>query len=144
MLQVTKSGRHVLLSVISLVESTRSFSDSIYDPPREVGMEEIQGVIDTGDLYGATAPGGHYCRMYRWADLKALLERHECEIVAASAANFLSVHNRRCSKRPVQTLDSGKHWWIESHSCANRQARSMLTPTLSWLFAALGLPYTSR
>ena len=45
MLQVAKSGRHVLLSVESLVGSTRRFSDSIYDLHREVGMEEIQGAI---------------------------------------------------------------------------------------------------
>ena len=42
MLQVAKSGRHVLLSVESLVGSTRRFSDSIYDLHREVGMEESQ------------------------------------------------------------------------------------------------------
>jgi hypothetical protein len=45
-------------------------------------MEEIQRVIDTGDLYSATAPGGHHRRMYRWKDLKTFLERQPCEIVA--------------------------------------------------------------
>lgn len=53
----------------------------------------VQKVVDTGDLYGAASTNKHHCRMYRWADLKALLERHPCEIVAASAANFLSVQN---------------------------------------------------
>jgi hypothetical protein len=56
-------------------------------------MEEVRRVVDTGDQYGVTAPDGHHCRMYRWEDLKALLERHPCEVVSASAANFLSVQN---------------------------------------------------
>jgi hypothetical protein len=30
--------------------------------------------------------------MYRWAEFEALLRRHSCTIVAASAANFLSVN----------------------------------------------------
>ncbi len=93
MLRVTRPGGHVLVSVMSLAGSTRRFMGSIFDLYREVGMEEIQKVIETGDLYGATAPGGHRCRMYRWEDLKALLERQPCEIIAASAANFLSVQN---------------------------------------------------
>jgi hypothetical protein len=40
-----------------------------------------------------TAPDGHHCHMYRWEELEALLEPHPCEVVAVSAANFLSVQN---------------------------------------------------
>ncbi len=93
MLRVTKRGGHVLLSVMSLGGATRMFLGSVYDLYREVGMEEVRRVVDTGDLHGVASRSGHHCRMYRWADLEALLDRHPCEIVAASAANFLSVQN---------------------------------------------------
>jgi ubiquinone/menaquinone biosynthesis C-methylase UbiE len=93
MLRVTRSGGHVLLSVMSLAGATRRFLGAVFELYREAGMEAARRVMETGDQYGATAPGGHRCRMYRWQDLKSLLERHPCEIVAASAANFLSVQN---------------------------------------------------
>ncbi len=93
MLRVTRRGGYVLLSVMSLGGATRRHLGSVYDLYREVGMEEVQRVVDTGDLRGDASQNDHHCRMYRWADLEALLERHPCEIVAASAANFLSVQN---------------------------------------------------
>jgi SAM-dependent methyltransferase len=93
MLRVTRPGGNVLLSVMSLAGATRRFLGAIFDLYREVGGEEVRRVVDTGDQHGVTAPGGHYCRMYLWEELKALLERHPCEVVAASAANFLSVQN---------------------------------------------------
>ena len=93
MLRVTRLGGHVLLSVMSLAGGTRKFFGATFDLYREVGMEEVQRVVDTGDQYGVVAPHGHHCHMYRWEELKAILERHSCEIVAASAANFLSVQD---------------------------------------------------
>lgn len=93
MLRVTTPGGHVLFSVMSLAGATRRFLGAIFDLYREMGMEAVRRVVDTGDQYGVTAPGGHYCRMYRWEDLKALLDRHPCEVVSTSAANFLSVQN---------------------------------------------------
>jgi len=45
-----------------------------------------------GDQAGDSG-GGHHCHMYRWAEFEALLKRHSCTIVAASAANFLSVNH---------------------------------------------------
>lgn len=93
MLRVTKPGGHVLLSVMSLGGATRRFLGAIYDIYTEVGPDAVEEVVRTGDQRGVTAPGGHHCRMYRWANLKALIDRHPCEIVAASAANFLSLQN---------------------------------------------------
>ena len=93
LLRVTRRGGHVLLSVMSLAGATRRFLGAIYDIYEEAGPEAVEEVVKTGDQRGVTAPSGHHCRMYRWADLEALLERHRCEIVAASAANFLSVQN---------------------------------------------------
>lgn len=92
---------------MSLVGATRRFLAPVVDLYHEVGVEEIQKVIDTGDLYGAAALNGHRCRMYRWADLEALLQRHPCEIVAASAANFLSVQNEAL----LEEASRGPRFW---------------------------------
>jgi hypothetical protein len=93
MLRVTKPGGYVLLSVMSFAGATRRLLGAIYDIYRAAGLDAVEEVVRTGDQRGVSAPSGHHCRMYRWSDLKALLDRHPCEIVAASAANFLSVQN---------------------------------------------------
>jgi hypothetical protein len=78
---------------MSLAGATRRFLGAIFDLYHDVGMEEIGKIVDTGDLYRVTAPGGHHCRMYRWKDLKTLLERHPCEVINVSAANFPLMQN---------------------------------------------------
>jgi SAM-dependent methyltransferase len=93
LLRVTRPGGHLLFSVMSLAGGTRRFLEGVLGLVRKSGLETVQQVIQTGDLYGDTSVRGHHCRMYRWRELEALLRRHPCEIVAASAANFLSVRN---------------------------------------------------
>ncbi len=93
LLRVTKPGGYVLLSVMSLLGATHAFLPGVLGLALQYGLERIEQVNRTGDLYGDVATGGHYCHMYRWSELKALLQRHPCTIVAASASNFLSVRN---------------------------------------------------
>ena len=62
---------------------------------------------------------GHVCRLYRWTDLERLLSGHPCRVVAASAANFLSVANEHWDDRFLElevaacrepgALDGGTH-----------------------------------
>jgi ubiquinone/menaquinone biosynthesis C-methylase UbiE len=119
MLRVTRSGGYVLLSVMSLAGATRRFLGEIFELYREVGMEAFQRIVQGYDQYNASAPGGHRCRMYSWRDLKALLERHPCEIVAASAANFLSVQNEELLAAVRQ--EDVRFWrtllWWEARLC---------------------------
>ncbi|MFL6209861.1 MAG: class I SAM-dependent methyltransferase [Pyrinomonadaceae bacterium] len=91
LLRVTKRGGYVLLSVMSLVGATRKFSASVIKWAREHSLAEVERVIRTGDQTGDIARL-HHCHMYRWAELAALLKRHPCTLVAASAANCLSVN----------------------------------------------------
>ena len=92
LLRVTKRGGHVLLSVMSLVGATRKYLPGLVKWARERSMEEVENVLRTGDQVGEFG-AGHACHMYRWAEFEALLKRHSCTIVAASAANFLSVNH---------------------------------------------------
>jgi ubiquinone/menaquinone biosynthesis C-methylase UbiE len=91
LLRVTKRGGHVLLSVMSLTGATRKFLPGVVKWARERSVEEVEYVLRTGDQAGEMG-AGHVCHMYRWAEFEALLKRHSCTIVAASAANFLSVN----------------------------------------------------
>ncbi len=91
MLRVTKPGGYVLLGVMSLAGSTQLFLEAVFDIARQ-SPETADRVIATSDLDNDLAsPNGHYCRMYRWSQLQALLQRHPCEIVAVSASNYLSM-----------------------------------------------------
>jgi SAM-dependent methyltransferase len=94
LLRVVKPRGHVLLSVMSLVGATRKYVPTVVRWARERSLEEVEYVIRTGDQVGEIG-AGHVCHMYRWAELEALLRRHSCTIVAASAANFLSVNQHK-------------------------------------------------
>jgi hypothetical protein len=52
----------------------------------------VQRVLETGDLPEELSSTGAM-HMYTWKDLRSLLGRYPCELVVASAANFLSVRN---------------------------------------------------
>jgi len=93
LLRVTRPGGHVLLSVMSLVGATAGGLVAVIEIARGRGPGGVQAVIDTGDLpaeLSSHAP----MHMYRWSELRDLLERHPCGIVAASASglSFGRVH----------------------------------------------------
>ncbi|HEX8129134.1 MAG TPA: class I SAM-dependent methyltransferase [Pyrinomonadaceae bacterium] len=92
LLRVLKPGGHLFLSVMSLMGATRKYLPGVVKWARERSLAEVEHVLDTGDQVGEIG-AGHVCHMYRWAEFEALLWRHSCTIVAASAANFLSVNN---------------------------------------------------
>jgi SAM-dependent methyltransferase len=88
LLRVTKPGGYLLLSVMSLAGSLRRYLAGVPDEIGERGFEAFLRMLDTGDQ-----SGNHACHLYRWSELQALLARHPCAIVAASAANFLAIGN---------------------------------------------------
>ncbi len=89
LLRVTKPGGVLLLSVMSKVGATRIFLPGVLDFLRLHGLDAAEEVIETGVLSKDFARG-HVMKMYTWAELKDLLERHACEILTASAANHLT------------------------------------------------------
>ncbi len=106
LLRVTKPGGHVLLSVMSLLGSFRRFLPGVLDVARRHGPEVIDQVFQTHDQIGPVAAGGplpegHRFRYYTWATLQALLRRHPCTIVDASAANFLAIGSNEALLAPL-------------------------------------------
>lgn len=92
LLRVTKSGGHVLLGVMSLHGSLRAFLPGVAEEIDVYGVEATQAIVDSGFLPPPHSTHGPL-HLYTWNELESLLSRHRCEIVAASAANFLSVGN---------------------------------------------------
>jgi SAM-dependent methyltransferase len=99
MLRVTKPDGHVLLSVMSLHGSMHAYLGGVDDEIQEFGVEENETIVRTGDLPTNHSSLGMPMHLFSWAELQALLERHPCEIVAASAANFLSIGNDEVCER---------------------------------------------
>lgn len=106
MLRVVKPRGYLLLSVMSLLGTTQQRLPSVWELADQFGLSAIQKVIDTGDLPG-DINNGHTCRMYRWAELKSLLERHPCKIDSVSAANFLSLHH----EETLQVIENDPTRW---------------------------------
>lgn len=93
LLRVTKPGGHVLLGVMSLHGSLHAFLAAAADEVEAYGIEEMQSILETGDLPRHHSSLGMPTHLFSWVELEALLERHPCDLVVASAANLLSIGN---------------------------------------------------
>jgi SAM-dependent methyltransferase len=100
LLRVTRPGGYVLLSVMSLLGTTRRFLGPAVDVARQHGPEVIHDLLNTHDQLGVLA-GNHRFRYYTWASLQSLLAQHPCDVVAAAAANFLAIGNNEAVIEPV-------------------------------------------
>jgi SAM-dependent methyltransferase len=119
LLRVTRRGGTLVLSVMSLLGAARAFFDFFPGLIEEFGWKRaVEDIIETGDLPGDINEG-HVCRLYRWRDLEAMLARHPCRLLAASASNFLSVRREDWDERFLEieiaacrepgALDGGTH-----------------------------------
>jgi SAM-dependent methyltransferase len=99
LVRVTKPKGHVLVSVMSLLGAARAFFSAFPDLIEEFGWRRtVVDVFATGDL-PADINRGHVCRLYRWSDLERLFSGQPCRVVAASAANFLSIGSEHWDDR---------------------------------------------
>jgi SAM-dependent methyltransferase len=90
LLRVTRPGGPVLVTVMSLLGAARVYFDSFPELIAEFGWQRaVADVFATGDL-DAEVNRGHVCRLYRWSELEALLARHPCRLLAASASSCLA------------------------------------------------------
>jgi SAM-dependent methyltransferase len=87
LLRVLRPGGLLLVSVMSLLGSTAAGLPFVIEEAREHGPEAVAAVIETGDL-PASLSGHLEMHLYRWSELEALLLRHGCEVVSATASNL--------------------------------------------------------
>lgn len=106
LIRVARPDGHVLLSVMSLVGTFTGWLDAILKLPEEANDE----IVRTG-LLPSTIWGGHLAmRLYRWRELEALLLRHPCTVVAASASNL----NRAVEASVLpEALDALVRWAVD-------------------------------
>lgn len=93
LVRVCKPGGHIVISVTSRFGYVRAFLGEILKIAGASGdqLAAVDGAVTTGDIVGVKADiellTTHF---FTWAELKGLLVERGCEIVAASASNFLS------------------------------------------------------
>lgn len=101
LLRVTRRGGHVLLGVMSKFGTLQAFLATAAEEIEEYGLQEMQDIVETGYL-----PDNHSTlgplHLYTWTELRGLLERHPCDLVVASAANFLSIGNDETCERWIR------------------------------------------
>jgi ubiquinone/menaquinone biosynthesis C-methylase UbiE len=88
LLRVTRSGGHVLLSVMSLAGAIAHYAEFMLELARRDGTDIGDEIVRTGVLPQGDGYGHLPLKLFRWSELEALLARHGT-IVAASAAGFL-------------------------------------------------------
>lgn len=115
LLRVIKPGGHLLVSVMSLLGSIQKLLPGVLQDVEQYGLATVQQLMETGDHHGEMA-AGHDCHLYRWTEFKEVLQRHQCQIVAASAANFLSVANDDVLEETINhpaTWEAFLRWEVE-------------------------------
>jgi SAM-dependent methyltransferase len=88
LVRVTRSGGHVLLSVMSTIGTVVHYLSVLFDLARRDGVERQVEIVRTGFLPEAPDYGHLALKMYRWSELEAMLSRHG-DVVAAAAAGLL-------------------------------------------------------
>ena len=113
LLRVTRRGGYLLLSVMSLVGSVRIFFSYFPDLVATHGWDSAVGEVIRTGLLTAEINDGHVLRLYRWRELREMLERHPCRIIAASAANFLVNGHEEAFEEDQR--------WLEEENAACRE-----------------------
>lgn len=78
--------------------SLRAFLSAAAEEIDAFGLEEMQEIVETGFLPPPHSTLGPM-HLFTWSELEAILRSHRCEIVVASAANFLSIGNDETCER---------------------------------------------
>jgi ubiquinone/menaquinone biosynthesis C-methylase UbiE len=86
--RVTRPGGHVLVSVMSLVGAGQTYVDAVLEVAGRYGIELTERIFTTGFLPQGPDLGHLPMKLFRWRELRELLEPHG-EIVAASATGLL-------------------------------------------------------
>lgn len=106
LLRVTKPDGPILLSVMSRFGSLRAFLAAAAQEIEEFGLDEMQEIVRSGYLPPPHSTLGPM-HLFTWRELERLLGSHGCEVLAVSAANFLSIGNDETCER---WLDDPPMW----------------------------------
>ena len=88
LVRVTRSGGHVLVSVMSLAGTLVHYVSVVLDLARRDGTAKQADIVRTGFLPEEPDYGHLAMKLFRWSELEELLSRHG-EVVAAAAVGLL-------------------------------------------------------
>jgi SAM-dependent methyltransferase len=88
LVRVTRSGGHVLVSVMSTVGTIVHYISVLLDLARRDGADVQEEIVRSGFLPEAPDYGHLAMKLYRWSELETMLSRHG-EVVAAAAAGLI-------------------------------------------------------
>jgi ubiquinone/menaquinone biosynthesis C-methylase UbiE len=88
LVRVTRSGGHVLVSVMSVAGTVVHYISVLLDLARRDGVAKQEEIVRTGFLPEEPDYGHLAMKLYRWSELEPLLSRHG-EVVATAAAGLL-------------------------------------------------------
>jgi len=96
LLRVTRPGGVVAFSVMSRWGTLHHWLEDVLAGGLEGPRREGQRLAETGDLVGELArlPDmslPHECHLFTWEEVEQLVSDRPCELIDASAANFLSI-----------------------------------------------------
>lgn len=96
LLRVTRRGGPVVASVMSTLGSYRYFLPAVVEIAHSHGDDANDRILRTGDLRETQPPGSgqHTCRMFRWSDIRALVDAAGADVLAVSASNWASLGDR--------------------------------------------------
>lgn len=110
LLRVTRPGGYVFLGVMSSLGTWRFYTESVLDEIQEFGLLRYQKLFEDGDVTGRlAAKGTHHCHMFRWSELRSLIEEHSCEILEVSACSFLA-NNKYIQRSLEQAMQNLEVW----------------------------------
>jgi SAM-dependent methyltransferase len=115
---IVRPGREVVASVMSALGAWRHFFEGVHEEGQALGHELMDQALATGDLRVAQ-PEGHTAQMYRWSQLRDLIECAGGEVIAASASNWASLAH----EPTVEAVAADAHRWSvfldqEERACA--------------------------
>ena len=90
LLRVARGDGVVLVGVASRFGALRAFTAEVRQEILEDGVEWAEHVVETGDLFPPHSSLGIPMHLYTWAELRSLFDEHGCEVLSASATNFVS------------------------------------------------------
>ncbi len=105
LLRITRPGGYLLLSVMSLLGTLRRFFSFFPGLIETHGWNAAVGEVMRTGILGGELNDGHILRMYRWRELKEMLERHPCRVTTASAANFIVLGNEEAFGKDERWLE---------------------------------------
>jgi len=122
LLRIVRPDGILAASVMSTLGGWRYFLPAITALSELVGEDANDRALRTGDLrHVVDDPSGHICRMFRWSEIEALVERTGGWILGGSASNWASLGDAQALSRLEADADRWSRF-IEHEAAACGQS----------------------